>query len=79
MGILASRGIEYEDSYRSFSERERQHLLSLFNQLASANELGVMKVEFEPFKVRKIALLNLTCNFRRRAFFIFTFVFLGKC
>lgn len=50
MGILASRGIEYEDSYRSFSERERQHLLSLFNQLASANELGVMKVEFEPFK-----------------------------
>ncbi|XP_027060101.1 TLD domain-containing protein 1-like isoform X1 [Pocillopora damicornis] len=50
MGILASKGIEYEDSYRSFSEKERQHLLSLFNQLATANDLGVMKVEFEPLK-----------------------------
>lgn len=64
MGILASKGIEYEDSYRSFSEKERQHLLSLFNNLATANELGVMKIEFEPFKVR----LNPFCNFNRRAF-----------
>lgn len=52
MGILASRGIEYEDSYRSFSEKERQQLLSLFARLATANEHGIMKVELEPFKVR---------------------------
>lgn len=52
MGILASRGIEYEDSYRSFTERERQQLLSLFDRLATANEHGIMKVEIEPFKVR---------------------------
>lgn len=68
MGILASKGIEYEDSYRSFSEKERQHLLSLFNQLATANDLGVMKVEFEPLKVRPyhrgIAVFNLICNFK---------------
>ncbi|XP_020610901.1 TLD domain-containing protein 1-like [Orbicella faveolata] len=50
MGILASRGIEYEDSYRSFSEKERQQLLSLFARLATANEHGIMKVELEPFK-----------------------------
>ena len=72
MGILASKGIEYEDSYRSFSEKERQHLLSLFNQLATANDLGVMKVEFEPLKVRPyhrgIAVFNLICNFKWRAF-----------
>lgn len=54
MGILASRGIEYEDSYRSFSEKERQQLLSLFDRLATVNEHGVMKVELEPFKVRKL-------------------------
>ena len=52
MGILASRGIEYEDSYRAFSEKERQQLLSLFDRLATANEHGVMKIELEPFKVR---------------------------
>lgn len=52
MGILASRGIEYEDSYRAFSEKERQQLLSLFDRLATANEHGIMKVELEPFKVR---------------------------
>ena len=51
MGILASRGIEYEDSYRAFSEKERQQLLSLFDRLATANEHGIMKVELEPFKV----------------------------
>lgn len=51
MGILASRGIEYEDSYRSFSEKERQQLLSLFERLATDNEHGIMKIEFEPFKV----------------------------
>ena len=55
MGILASRGIEYEDSYRAFSEKERQQLLSLFNRLATANEHGIMKVELEPFKVRKLS------------------------
>ena len=54
MGILASRGIEYEDSYRSFSEKERQQLLSLFERLATENEHGIMKIEFEPFKVSLI-------------------------
>lgn len=52
MGILASRGIEYEDSYRSFTEKERQQLVLLFDRLATANEQGAMKVELEPFKVR---------------------------
>ena len=51
MGLIASRGIEYEDSYRSFSEKERQLLSSLFDKLATANEHGVMKVELGPFKV----------------------------
>ena len=51
MGILASRGLEYEDSYRSFSEKERQLLSSLFDKLATANEHGVMKIELGPFKV----------------------------
>ena len=51
MGILASRGIEYEDSYRAFSEKERQQLLSLFDSLATANEHGIMKIELAPFKV----------------------------
>lgn len=58
MGILASRGIEYEDSYRSFTERERQQLLALFDRLATANEHGVFKVELEPFKVRKHVFLE---------------------
>lgn len=57
MGILASRGIEYEDSYRSFSEKERQQILSLFDKLATTNEHGIMKVELEPFKVRSISAL----------------------
>lgn len=51
MGLMASRGIEYEDSYRSFSEKERQLLSSLFDKLATKNEHGVMKIELEPFKV----------------------------
>lgn len=73
MGILASRGIEYEDSYRAFSEKERQQLLSLFDRLATANEHGIMKVELEPFKVRishelhvkfeqLLKLRRLSCN-----------------
>lgn len=51
MGLIASRGIEYEDSYRSFSEKERQQLLSLFDSLATTNEHGIMKVELGPFRV----------------------------
>lgn len=50
MGLIASRGIEYEDSYRSFSERERQLLSSLFEKLATTNEHGVMNVEIGPFR-----------------------------
>ena len=51
MGLIASRGIELEDSYRSFSEKERQILSSLFEKLATTNEHGVMKVEIGPFRV----------------------------
>ena len=51
MGLIASRGIEFEDSYRSFSEKERQILSSLFEKLATTNEHGVMNVEIGPFRV----------------------------
>ena len=51
MGLIASRGIELEDSYRSFSEKERQILSSLFEKLATTNEHGVMKVEIGPLRV----------------------------
>ena len=67
MGILASRGLEYEDSYRSFSEKERQLLSSLFDKLATANEHGVMKIELGPFKVSS----NFGSNFVPKISFVY--------